>query len=98
MTCLYPALPYDLAVSFSFIFFIAVENAKGFGSQRNPVILLTTVSSGPPELQAITGHFMYIASMGTKPKCSLLGVYNRQVEHCNSATRSLSLKDLMNVT
>jgi len=35
------------------------------------------LSVGPPELQAKTGSPHAIASMGTIPKCSFVGVYRR---------------------
>lgn len=54
------------------------------------------VSSGPPLLTAITGNFMNMASMGTIPKCSLLGVYNKHVEFFSRKTFSSSLNEHKN--
>jgi len=41
---------------------------------KNPVFSCSIDSVGPPLLQAITGFFIYIASIGTIPKCSFSGV------------------------
>ncbi|KAG7282207.1 hypothetical protein CRUP_034954 [Coryphaenoides rupestris] len=53
---------------------MAWEKASAVGSHRKPVSPSPTLSSGPPELTATTGQRQYMASTGTIPKCSLLGL------------------------
>lgn len=74
-TLLLPACPMSLRswgplTSFS----MALEKASARGSHRKPVSPSATLSRGPPEFTAITGQQQYMASTGTIPKCSLLGV------------------------
>ena len=51
-------------------------------------------SLGPPLLQAITGFSYAIASMGTMPKCSLVGVYTTTVLRASRFYFSFSVTDL----
>ena len=98
-TCFRPAQPRFWVKEESLTnFFIATENDSASGLHKKPVDPWSTVSNGPPLLTAITGRLMYIASIGTSPKCSLLGVYNKQLQCSNSATFWVSLNDRMNVT
>ena len=50
---------------------------------------LTTLSSGPPLLQAMTGRPDAMASSGTMPKCSFWGVYSTAVQAASSSDRCL---------
>ncbi len=79
-------------------FCMASEKHSGVGSQRKPVSPWATDSSGPPVLTAITGQREYMASMGTMPKCSLLGVYSTQVLLCSKDSFCLSEKERRKVT
>ena len=54
-----------------------------------PVPPLTTLSSGPPLLQAMTGRPDAMASSGTMPKCSFWGVYSTAVQAARSSDRCL---------
>ena len=53
---------------------IASANESEVGWHNKPVDPFTTVSKGPPDAQAITGHEAAIASIGPIPKCSRSGV------------------------
>ena len=77
---------------------MAVAKLCGVGSHRNPVRPLRIVSLGPPLLQAITGRPLAMASRGTMPKCSLVGVYSRAVQAASRAERCWSLKEGRNQT
>jgi hypothetical protein len=50
-------------------------NSEAFCSTSRPVEPFTTVSRGPPVATATTGQPDFMASSGTIPKCSLVGVY-----------------------
>lgn len=74
-TLFLPAFPMSLRSCGSLMSFsMALEKASAVGSHRKPVSPSATLSRGPPEFTAITGQQQYIASTGTIPKCSLLGV------------------------
>lgn len=70
-TCARASMPILTANSGSVISWdIGFEKSSGVGSQRKPVTLSFTVSTGPPLLHAITGFWAAMASKGTMPKCS----------------------------
>ena len=71
MTLSCPVLPISLLKCLSRTkLAIASANSRLSCGHRKPVLLLITVSFGPPELTAMTGVPQYIASSGTMPKCS----------------------------
>ena len=77
-TCFGPAWPnlagkFSSSIIFSRILAISTfENGLGI---KRPVFWSRTVSSGPPEAIAITAVPQDMASKGTIPKCSPIGVY-----------------------
>lgn len=77
---------------------IASEKASAVGSHRKPVSPSATLSRGPPEFTAITGQQQYMASTGTIPKCSRLGVYSTAALPRSSATFSESEGERRKVT
>lgn len=86
-TLLLPACPMSLRSCGSLTSLcIALEKASAMGLHRKPVFPSATLSRGPPEFTAITGQQQYMASTGTIPKCSLLGVYSTAALPCSSAT------------
>lgn len=66
----------------------AVHASSLCASRSQPVTPSTIVSKGPPVLEANTGRPARIASTGTIPKCSLIGVYRSSLD----CTNKVSLK------
>jgi len=98
-TLLLPACPMSLRSCGSLTSLsMALEKASAVGSHRKPVSPSATLSRGPPEFTAITGQQQYMASTGTIPKCSLLGVYSTAQLPRSSATFSESEGERRKVT